>query len=83
MHRLGFKWRVVDNLVVISIPMHNKVHLFLCLYSKETFNGATLFVNVQVIPAFEEAVSGMALGGVRRCCIGFSQTNSLCYILSD
>lgn len=26
-------------------------------------------LNVQVIPAFEEAVSGMALGGVRRCCV--------------
>jgi len=26
-------------------------------------------LNVQVIPAFEEAVSGMALGGIRRCCI--------------
>lgn len=24
---------------------------------------------VQVIPAFEEAIAGMALGGIRRCCI--------------
>lgn len=27
---------------------------------------AVLFFGIQVIPAFEEAVSGMALGGIRR-----------------
>lgn len=27
------------------------------------------FLNGQVIPAFEEAVSGMSPGGIRRCCI--------------
>ncbi|XP_021680484.2 peptidyl-prolyl cis-trans isomerase FKBP19, chloroplastic isoform X2 [Hevea brasiliensis] len=32
----------------------------------------------EVIPAFEEAVSGMALGGVRRCCNWFSQICNPC-----
>ncbi|KAJ7010183.1 hypothetical protein NC653_000814 [Populus alba x Populus x berolinensis] len=37
----------------------------------------------QVIPAFEEAVSGMAPGGIRRCCFCFSQGYSLCYYASQ
>ncbi|KAL8534988.1 hypothetical protein ACS0TY_010855 [Phlomoides rotata] len=36
----------------------------------------------EVIPAFEEAVSGMALGGIRRCCIFlYSHTSSYASIL--
>jgi FKBP-type peptidyl-prolyl cis-trans isomerase len=38
------------------------------------------FLSIQVIPAFEEAVSGMALGGIRRCRVCFSQGYSLCYV---
>lgn len=38
------------------------------------------FLSIQVIPAFEEAVSGMAPGGIRRCCVCFSQGYSLCYV---
>lgn len=39
----------------------------------EASNFALLLSTVQVIAAFEEAVSGMALGGIRRCCIWFSE----------
>ena len=37
------------------------------------------FLNGQVIPAFEEAVSGMSLGGIRRCCICLLQIASVIF----
>ena len=38
------------------------------------------FLNLQVIPAFEEAITGMSLGGVRRCCILLSVAYSFCLL---
>lgn len=43
----------------------------------EGSHGTTIVWNVQVIPAIEEAIGGMALGGIRRCCISLLELNSI------
>ena len=59
---IGFNWDANDYLAIL---------LFSWTFKIEASNGALFLLNLQVIPAFEEAVSGMALGGIRRCCIFF------------
>lgn len=76
--KLGSSWDAIIYQVIVIVPywLYDSLvfSLAYCWTLKiEASNGALLLLNLQVIPAFEEAVSGMTLGGIRRCCICFSE----------